>query len=162
MTANILLVIDVFAAISLIVLVLLQQGKGSDMGAAFGGGGSQSVFGSRGSANFFSRATSTLAVVFFLSSLGLAMVYTQAVEESSVTDLLQGENAAVEQTLEPAIDSDVPDVPVEIGAVDDVDVGVPALQEAEEIQEEVVEDGPVIDDVAAPDATDVEVPAVPE
>ncbi|HAY46313.1 MAG TPA: preprotein translocase subunit SecG, partial [Gammaproteobacteria bacterium] len=110
MTANILLVIDVFAAISLIVLVLLQQGKGSDMGAAFGGGGSQSVFGSRGSANFFSRATSTLAAVFFLSSLGLAMVYTQAVEENSVTDLLQEESATIEQTLEPAVESDVPAV----------------------------------------------------
>ncbi|MDG2089459.1 MAG: preprotein translocase subunit SecG [Arenicellaceae bacterium] len=127
MTANILLVIDVFAAISLIVLVLLQQGKGSDMGAAFGGGGSQSVFGSRGSANFFSRATSTLAAVFFLSSLGLAMVYTQAVEESSVTDLLQVEDTAIEQPLEPAIESDVPAVPVEFDAVEAIDDGVPRL-----------------------------------
>ena len=156
MTANILLVIDVFAAISLIVLVLLQQGKGSDMGAAFGGGGSQSVFGSRGSANFFSRATSTLAVIFFLSSLGLAMVYTQAVEENSVTDLLQGESAVIEQTLEPAIESDVPAVPVEIDAAEAIDDGVPGLQAADEIIEEVV---PAIQDVAAPD---VEVPAVPE
>jgi preprotein translocase subunit SecG len=159
MTANILLVIDVFAAISLIVLVLLQQGKGSDMGAAFGGGGSQSVFGSRGSANFFSRATSTLAAVFFLSSLGLAMVYTQAVEENSVTDLLQGESAAIEQTLEPAVESDVPAVPVEIDSVEAIDDGVPGLQSADEVLEE---DVPAIQSVVAPDAADIEVPAVPE
>jgi hypothetical protein len=55
------------------------------------------------------------------------MVYTQAVEESSVTDLLQGEDTAIEQPLEPAIESDVPAVPVEFDAVEAVDDGVPGL-----------------------------------
>jgi preprotein translocase subunit SecG len=65
------LVIHVIAAIGIIGLVLLQHGKGADMGAAFGGGSSGSLFGSSGSANFLSRSTSVLATIFFLTSLGL-------------------------------------------------------------------------------------------
>jgi preprotein translocase subunit SecG len=65
------LVIHVIAALSIIGLVLLQHGKGADVGAAFGGGSSGSLFGAAGSANFLSRATSILAVVFFVSSLAL-------------------------------------------------------------------------------------------
>ena len=64
-------VFHVLAAVSVIVLVLLQQGKGADMGAAFGSGASGSLFGSTGSANFLSRATAVLATAFFLTSLGL-------------------------------------------------------------------------------------------
>ena len=59
------------AATTVIVLVLLQQGKGADMGAAFGSGSSGSLFGSTGSANFLSRATAILATAFFVTSLGL-------------------------------------------------------------------------------------------
>ena len=65
------LVIHVIAAMSIIGLVLLQHGKGADVGAAFGSGTSGSLFGAAGSANFLSRATSILAVVFFVSSLAL-------------------------------------------------------------------------------------------
>ena len=65
------LVIHVMAALCIIVLVLLQHGKGADMGAAFGGGTSGSLFGASGSANFLSRTTSVLATLFFLTSLGL-------------------------------------------------------------------------------------------
>jgi preprotein translocase subunit SecG len=65
------LVIHVIAALSIIGLVLLQHGKGADVGAAFGSGSSGSLFGAAGSANFLSRATSILAVVFFVSSLAL-------------------------------------------------------------------------------------------
>jgi len=60
----------------IIFLVLLQHGKGADMGAAFGSGSSGSLFGATGSANFLSRTTAALAVVFFLTSLGLAYVAT--------------------------------------------------------------------------------------
>ena len=76
---DILLVIHVLTAVGIIVLVLLQQGKGADMGAAFGGGGSasQTLFGARGSANFLSRSTAVLAAIFFATSLGLAVVYSQ-------------------------------------------------------------------------------------
>ena len=72
---TLLLVVHVVAALAIIGLVLLQHGKGADMGAAFGGGASGSVFGSTGSANFLSRATAMLATVFFLTSMGLTWYY---------------------------------------------------------------------------------------
>ena len=64
-------VVHVLVAIVLIGMVLLQHGKGADMGAAFGSGASGSLFGASGSANFLSRATAVLATAFFLSSMGL-------------------------------------------------------------------------------------------
>ena len=72
---TLLLVIHVVAALAIIGLVLLQHGKGADMGAAFGGGASGSVFGATGSANFLSRATAIIATVFFLTSMGLTWFY---------------------------------------------------------------------------------------
>ncbi|HVE50732.1 MAG TPA: preprotein translocase subunit SecG [Casimicrobiaceae bacterium] len=66
-----LLVLHVVVAVGICVLVLLQHGKGADMGAAFGSGSSGSLFGAVGSANFLSRSTAVLATVFFMSSLGL-------------------------------------------------------------------------------------------
>jgi len=68
---SILLVVHMVVALVVIGLVLLQHGKGADMGAAFGSGSSGSLFGAVGSANFLSRSTAVLATVFFLSSLGL-------------------------------------------------------------------------------------------
>ncbi len=73
---TVILVVHVIVAIGIIGLVLLQHGKGADVGAAFGSGSSGSLFGSTGSANFLSRATSLLAVVFFLTSLGLTYLAT--------------------------------------------------------------------------------------
>jgi preprotein translocase subunit SecG len=78
---TIVLVIHVAAALGIIGLVLLQHGKGADMGAAFGSGSSGSVFGATGSANFLSRSTAALAVVFFLTSLGLAHLATSRPKE---------------------------------------------------------------------------------
>lgn len=69
---TLLLVVQVISAVGVIVLVLLQQGKGADMGAAFGSGASGSLFGATGSANFLSRTTAILATVFFLTTLSLA------------------------------------------------------------------------------------------
>jgi preprotein translocase subunit SecG len=68
---TVLLGVHVLVAAALVGLVLLQHGKGADMGAAFGSGSSGSLFGAAGSANFLSRTTAVLATVFFLSSLGL-------------------------------------------------------------------------------------------
>lgn len=68
------LVIHILAAISVIGLVLVQHGKGADMGAAFGSGASGSLFGATGSANFLSRTTAVLAAVFFITSLSLAYI----------------------------------------------------------------------------------------
>jgi len=69
---TLLIVLQVLCAIALVILVLLQHGKGADMGAAFGSGASGSLFGASGSANFLSRSTAGVATVFFLATLGLA------------------------------------------------------------------------------------------
>ena len=68
---TLILVIHVVVALAIVGLVLLQHGKGADVGAAFGSGASGSVFGASGSANFLSRTTAVLALVFFVTSLGL-------------------------------------------------------------------------------------------
>ena len=73
---TLVLVVHVVVALGIIGLVLLQHGKGADVGAAFGSGASGSVFGATGSANFLSRATAILAVIFFSTSLGLAYLAT--------------------------------------------------------------------------------------
>ena len=76
MWTNIIIGAHVLIALVIIGLVLLQHGKGADMGSGFGGGSSGSLFGATGSANFLSRATAVLATVFFLTSLGLAYLAT--------------------------------------------------------------------------------------
>lgn len=72
------------AALGIIGLVLLQHGKGADVGAAFGSGASGSLFGAAGSANFLSRTTAILAVVFFLSSMGLTYLSNSKSENKGV------------------------------------------------------------------------------
>jgi preprotein translocase subunit SecG len=69
---TLLVVVQILCALAIIILVLLQHGKGADMGAAFGGGASGSLFGATGSANFLSRTTAVLAAVFFVATIGLA------------------------------------------------------------------------------------------
>lgn len=81
---NIVWSIHVIAAVVMIVLVLLQQGKGADMGAAFGSGSAGSVFGASGSANFMSRSTALIATVFFCTSLGLTYISTNRTEDAGV------------------------------------------------------------------------------
>ena len=99
---DLVLVIDVISAVGLIGLILLQQGKGADIGAAFGSGASQTLFGSRGSANFLTRTTAVLATVFFLSNLGLAWMYAQHTGPTSVTKSLVTEPAKPEApTVQP-------------------------------------------------------------
>ena len=77
MLFTVLLVVQVISALSIIVLVLLQQGKGADMGSAFGGGSAGSLFGATGAANFLSRSTKWAAVVFFVTTASLAYVGTR-------------------------------------------------------------------------------------
>lgn len=67
--------VHVISAVSLIILVLVQHGKGADMGAAFGTGSAGSLFGSSGSANFLSRSTAVAAMIFFITSLSLTYIY---------------------------------------------------------------------------------------
>ena len=70
---SIALVLQIISAVVVIVLVLMQQGKGADLGAAFGSGASGSVFGATGSANFLSRSTAVAATIFFCSTLALTL-----------------------------------------------------------------------------------------
>ncbi|MEJ2175796.1 MAG: preprotein translocase subunit SecG [bacterium] len=79
---KVLLAAHVVIALGIIGLVLLQHGKGADMGSGFGGGASSSLFGATGSANFLSRITAVLATAFFLSSLGLAYLATNKPQTS--------------------------------------------------------------------------------
>ncbi len=69
-----IIIVHVVMAIAIIGLVLIQQGKGADAGASFGGGASQTVFGASGSGNFLTKTTSILAVVFFVTSFALAVI----------------------------------------------------------------------------------------
>lgn len=91
MLYGILLVVQVAVAIALIALVLMQHGKGADAGAAFGSGASATVFGARGSANFLSRSTAILAVVFFVNSMSLAYLAATEPEARSLIEQMQEE-----------------------------------------------------------------------
>ena len=81
---TLVLVIHVVAALALVGLVLLQHGKGADVGAAFGSGASGSLFGASGSANFLSRTTAILAIIFFVTSLGLTFFSSRKTEHKGV------------------------------------------------------------------------------
>src|SRR5678816_3805205 len=92
---NVLIVLHVLVALAIIGLVLLQHGKGADMGSGFGGGASSSLFGATGSANFLSRTTAVLATVFFLMSLGLAYIAnTGSRTGGGVLDAVKNEQSA--------------------------------------------------------------------
>lgn len=128
MLTNILLVIHLLVAVAIVILVLLQQGKGSDMGAAFGGGSSQSLFGARGSANFLSRATSFLVTFFFLSSLTLAYIYTHRGDGSSIIPD-SADSFSVESTLPDSAVPDLPDAPAQPDGGEATQTDVPTTPE---------------------------------
>jgi len=96
-------VIFVLSAIAMIVLILLQRGAGAAAGSGFGGGASATVFGARGSANFLSKATKWLAVVFFSISLGLAVYATRPHAAAAANDDLGVMGRAPAATSAPAI-----------------------------------------------------------
>ena len=103
---SILMVVHIIVAIALVSLVLLQQGKGADMGAAFGSGSSGTVFGASGSSNFLSRMTAILATTFFVTSLTLAYFAVDTAEPESVL-----ESAPATQVMP---ESDLPDMPMDV------------------------------------------------
>jgi len=107
---TLVLVVHVLAALGVIGLVLLQHGKGADVGAAFGSGASGSLFGATGSANFLSRTTAILAAVFFVSSLGLAyLANTKPRTAGSVMD--SGAPPAAGAPKSPAAEPSKPQAP---------------------------------------------------
>ena len=113
---TIVVVVHMIAAIAIVGLVLLQQGKGADAGAAFGSGSSQTVFGASGSGNFLSRSTAVAATVFFITSLTLAIYAKQATAPGVINSPIV--NPALLNQSAPA--TDIPQV--EVPASDATDV----------------------------------------
>jgi preprotein translocase subunit SecG len=105
---SIIVIVHVIVAIAIVGLVLLQQGKGADAGAAFGSGSSQTVFGSAGSGNFLTRSTSIAATIFFITSLTLAIFARENTGAGAVEGLPIVNPALLEQTAAPV--TDIPQV----------------------------------------------------
>ena len=111
---TVMIVLHVVIALAIIGLVLLQHGKGADMGSGFGGGASASLFGATGSANFLSRTTAALATVFFVLSLALAyFASNRPKSESGILDAVKTEKPASDV---PRPATDVPQPPQKPGA----------------------------------------------
>ena len=109
---KVFLVLLVLDALALIGLVLLQQGKGADVGAAFGSGSSGTVFGSSGGANFLTRLTTLFAVLFFVLSFSLAYLAKERTQSSATLPMIElsdGENEESETTLK-VDDEEIPDL----------------------------------------------------
>ncbi len=92
--------LHIIVAAAIVILVLLQHGKGADMGASFGGGSSGSLFGASGSANFLSRMTAISAAIFFVSSLTLAYFSGNVPKDQSVMQKIGVESSAVDGGVE--------------------------------------------------------------
>tara|TARA_R110002073_G_scaffold29831_2_gene93557 strand:+ start:475 stop:873 length:399 start_codon:yes stop_codon:yes gene_type:complete len=117
-------VVHFITAFLMIALILMQQGKGAEMGASFGGGGSQTVFGSSGGGSFFGKLTAILAVVFFVTSLGLALFAKNDSGLNVQSDLpiletiqVQQQNLEAEMPIQGAENEEIPTSP----ATDDVE-----------------------------------------
>jgi len=132
-----LLIVQVLVSVSIITLVMLQQGKGADMGAGFGAGASGTVFGSRGSGSFFTRATGILAAVFFVNCLLIASplvresgnsanTLADQIEEQSVKQQQAAEAEAIVETLENQ-QADGQDVPAGMVESAVIEADVPAV-----------------------------------
>ena len=107
-------VMHVLTAVVLIGLVLMQHGKGADMGAAFGTGSAGSLFGSSGSANFLSRSTAVAATLFFITSLALTYIYAHPAQQQGVMDKVKPvatQAAPVAPAANPADDSKSREIP---------------------------------------------------
>jgi len=123
MLHEIIVIVHVLLCVSLIGLILIQQGKGADAGAAFGGGASGTVFGSQGAGSFLTRTTGVLATLFFITSLSLAYFSIQSIDEKPKSLMESAPQEIVidsevpgadttKSTLEvPAVDNEVPEVP---------------------------------------------------
>lgn len=126
--SGVILGVQMLSALSMIGLILIQHGKGADMGAAFGSGSSGSLFGASGSANFLSRTTGVLATVFFVCTLALAYLGSNRPAASTGSVLESTPAASI-----PAPAALTPDVPAPV--VNDVPAPVqqPAVPAAEQV-----------------------------
>ncbi len=91
-----LAIVHILVCLLLIMIVLLQTGKGADMGAAFGGGSSQTLFGSAGPAGFFTKITTGVAIIFMVTSIGLAYMYSHRTGSSAVKETRPQKSAPAE------------------------------------------------------------------
>ena len=109
---SLLLSFHVIIAVLIIALILLQKGKGADMGSAFGAGASGTIFGAKGSANFLSRTTAILATIFFITSLALAYLNKGTIKVDSVLDQIQSDQIIIDESENqeslPSIPLDLP------------------------------------------------------
>jgi preprotein translocase subunit SecG len=136
---SLIIVVHVGAAIGITGLVLIQHGKGADMGASFGSGASQTIFGSVGSGNALTKSTSWLATVFFATSLVLALFAKQQAGQAIANDgLIQ--NSGILSEL-PAVSQDLPTV--QGAASDDLPQAAAPEVEAAEAQLDAAEDAAV-------------------
>ena len=114
---QIILIVHLLVALAIIGLIMLQQGKGADMGASFGAGASKTLFGSDGSGNVLTRATGWFVTLFFATSFGLALIASQS--SQPVNDLGIDIPGAAMQVRE-AVESELPvvedDIPAAIGS----------------------------------------------
>ncbi len=125
---TILIVFHLFLAIGLIGLILIQHGKGADMGAAFGSGASGTVFGAKGSASFLTRLTAGLATLFFITSMVMAYFASQREDGNAVLDALQ-QTQGQEASLQPEPQTDLPPMPESKAAPSDLPVPQPEVSE---------------------------------
>jgi preprotein translocase subunit SecG len=125
---KLVLIVHSLAALVIIGLILLQQGKGAAAGASFGAGASQTVFGSEGSGNFFTRATWIIATLFFCTSFGLAIIaknHSKVASQGLVVPAAQQQEVpsasdVPASEVPAAVMSDVPEVQSEVAPVTDV------------------------------------------
>lgn len=134
---SLIIVIHILSAVAIVGLVLIQQGKGADMGASFGSGASQTIFGSAGTGNVLTKSTTWLAVLFFITSLSLAVVARNradaGIEVESLLSNPEAAAAALPATDVPVVASDVPaEVAVELPVVGaDAESAGPAVETVE-------------------------------
>jgi preprotein translocase subunit SecG len=152
---SLIIVIHILSAVAIVGLVLIQQGKGADMGASFGSGASQTIFGSAGTGNVLTKSTTWLAVLFFITSLSLAVVARNRADAGiEVESLLANPEAAAAAVL-PATDVPVvaADASVEVSAEEvpaELAVELPAVAaEAESV-------APAVEAVVEPNAQSTE------
>ncbi len=119
MLETVVVVLHLLGAIGVVVLVLLQQGKGADAGASFGSGASATVFGSQGSSTFLSRVTAILATAFFITSMGLAFFAKEKADGLTQVGL---PDPAVMEVQEKPVVEDVPVLEEQKPAVEAADV----------------------------------------
>lgn len=110
-------VVHFITAFLIVALVLMQQGKGAEMGASFGGGGSQTVFGSSGGGSFFGKLTAIMAVIFFVTSLGLALFARQDSRMNIQSDLPILESIQVQQQN---LEAQAPEMPANGSGVEEI------------------------------------------